>query len=98
MTDWQPGDLALCVMGGDLNPGVKVMPEGFPQAGRIYLVESVGVFRFFSGMKAGLGLVDGPKNIDGTREWGARRFVKVTPGHKIKGVEVEKRLSAKVSA
>lgn len=82
---WQPGDLALCVRGGEIpSPlGVVASPREYPKAGRIYTVESVGTY--YSPVQGndifGLWLKDGPINGQKlkTRVWAAYRFRKINP-------------------
>lgn len=79
--DWAPGDLALCVKGGDLNPGIGYQPVGgFPQKAKIYRVADVKRDHYFvSGHHLALILQDGPQNKPGRPIWNASRFIKVTP-------------------
>jgi len=77
--DWQAGDLAMCVRGGML-PDNIAMPTDFPVSGRIYHVTGASIHLDSSGqMSKFLQFSDAPANRDGTREWGASRFIKVTP-------------------
>lgn len=94
MENWQPGDLALCVVGGP--PGNYTKENfGFPEAGKIYHVVDLFEqdFGVWNRTKIWwLEFSDAPMNVteyiftDGDnliepwkRAWGARRFVKVTP-------------------
>lgn len=75
--DWQPGDLALCVLGGYI-AGLKGGEH--PQGGRVYTVEAVGMAFFVGGRHLlALKLIDGPANYDLSREWAAYRFRKIRP-------------------
>jgi len=84
---WQAGDLALCVVGGRRNNFKKDFPDSrFPESGRIYTVETVGMSSFKGTEKPALWLVDGPLNhcIEGgvvieERCWPAERFRKINP-------------------
>jgi hypothetical protein len=94
VSDWQPGDLALCVKGGQLVPAV--IRTDYPAAGRVYTVAAVGLGFFLTGKQLALWLSsDAPVNTCGERVWTASRFVKVTPGADIKGIEVERRVPVK---
>ena len=82
--DWQPGDIALCVRGGPVEPVNPKYKGEFPSAGRPYTVESVKIHEFYNGtpkpkLELGLQLKDGPPNRFGDRIWAAHRFIKVTP-------------------
>lgn len=76
MSDWQAGDLALCVNGREIDP---VYYPALPKPGRIYTVERAGMTLMVPGETLVLWLVDGPANVGGERVWAATRFVKVTP-------------------
>lgn len=89
--NWQKGDLALCVKGGVIDPSA-VSPSGWPLSGRVYRVAGAGAFRFSLGVMPALWLADGPNNNSGDSVWAAMRFVKVTPGTEIEGVEAENRI------
>ena len=92
MTDWQPGDLALCVKGGKITSLECEPPlDGFPAAGSIYTVKRAGTYTFGTGTKLALWFTNAPRNSSGDRVWSAERFVKVTPGADIEGVEVERK-------
>ena len=46
MTDWKPGDLALCINGANIEDniiGSPDNPDGYPTVGRIYVIDSIGV-------------------------------------------------------
>ena len=73
--DWKPGDLALCVRGGAVHPGTRA-PE-LPRIGAVYTVDAFGTSGFRGGPAPAFWLVDGPKNNDGQRVWGASRFRKI---------------------
>lgn len=100
MSDWQPGDLALCVRGGDLDPEYAwPTVDRFPEAGRVYLVHGVVMENFSTvGHSMGLILPDAPPNVRGNHVWCAGRFVKVTPGAEIEGKEVEAKRPVEVDA
>lgn len=81
MSDWQVGDLALCVIGGHITG--RGVPA-YPRAGQCYKVAAVVLDEEYSwsggGHELGLALADGPTNPtspDG--DWHHSRFVKVTP-------------------
>lgn len=78
MTDWQKGDLALCVKGGVL-PGGRAAAT--PRAGQVITVENV-TFGPIIQCPSGVTLLwseDLPRNGSGDRKWAASRFRKVTP-------------------
>ena len=77
MSDWQAGDIALCVKGGKITDA-PYDAKDYPVSGKFYTVGSVGMSMFYGGLKRHLELVDGPMNIY-DRCWPAHRFVKVTP-------------------
>lgn len=85
MSDWQPGDLALCVQSGkETRKGciytvIRVTGPG-EMAGEYMNYENFDLLDF---SEFGLGDMNGAD---------ARRFVKVTPGADIKGIEAEKRI------
>ena len=76
MSDWQAGDIALCVKGGHFKYSRSDVQ--CPEAGRFYTVERVGHADFIEGYLPALWLVDGPYNVTG-KVWPQFRFVKVTP-------------------
>lgn len=78
MTDWKPGDIALCVKGGKICNAPRRAPD-YPVSGNFYTVERVGSDFFYEGVEQALWLKDGPENVDGQRAWVSYRFVKVTP-------------------
>ena len=78
MSDWQPGDIALCVIGGKIDNSPYKLGE-YPAAGKFYTVEYVGPLDFLTGIDQALWFKDAPKNWSGQRVWGQLRFVKVTP-------------------
>ena len=77
MSDWQAGDLALCVNDQD---------APLLRKGRIYTVRIVGSI----GDATGLALIETEK-VKPTGGFYASRFVKITPGHKITGSEVDQK-------
>lgn len=88
MADWQIGDLALCIRA-----------RRHPQCvGRIFTVSAVAVGIDSDG-KEGIGLrfTDGPI-APTSGYWLCRTFRKITPGSKIEGVEVERRVPVKERA
>ncbi|MDR6511497.1 hypothetical protein J2792_002369 [Novosphingobium capsulatum] len=89
MSDWQPGDLALCIDGSD-HPNLGASPV---KSGSIHTVE--GVIETRSGIGLFLVGVSVPSITGACR---ASRFVKITPGTEIKGREVEKHRPVKVDA
>lgn len=84
MTDWQVGDLALCVVPSYKGPNVT-------RPGHLYTVDEV--FTNQAVLCLCLGFVGVPTRKPGVY-YGHRasRFVKITPGAKIEGVEVERRV------
>jgi len=95
VSDWQAGDLALCVRGG-----VKT------RTGAIYCVKYVKLPREKT-FEGGVWWINNCGDIElrftGMTDvpgiWaGARRFVKITPGHKIEGSEVDQKQPWKVDA
>ena len=84
-SNWQAGDLALCILGGPIISSTK--PKEFPVCGRLYTVAAVSNHTFDDGTgkttsKTGLRLKDGPPNCDGSHTWISHRFVKIPP-HKM---------------
>lgn len=80
MSDWQAGDLALCVRGGPIV--AKPRASKFPIAGQIYVVRSVhnGMNWQVSGVDLGIVLEGAPPNSAARHgAWWHGRFVKVTP-------------------
>jgi hypothetical protein len=77
MSDWQSGDIALCVKGGKITDA-PYGAKGYPVAGKLYTVGSGGISMFYGGLKRYLDLVDGPINVT-DRRWPSARFVKVIP-------------------
>ena len=77
--DWQTGDLALCVLGGQLTPRTFEKRQNYPVSGRIYTVISyVHDGEFIGGQCPGLLFSDAPLN-EGVRIWSAERFRKIHP-------------------
>lgn len=81
--DWQPGDLALCVRGGNMD---QPSQGDWPVEGRLYSVAGVRLVTFYDGEDLALFLENGPANqgeIDGVMHvcsaWWHGRFIKVTP-------------------
>lgn len=79
MSDWQPGDIALCVIGGKMPYSLPCGLKEFPKAGAFYRVVRAGEERLDSSTKKALWFEDAPLNFSGDRVWAAFRFVKVTP-------------------
>lgn len=77
MSDWQVGDLALCVRGG--RSPVNTAHADYPACGAVYRVCGVGSVEFNTGESLGLFFDDAPENVCGRRVWNAGRFVKATP-------------------
>ena len=82
MTDWKPGDIALCVMGGSIG-GLNKLPF-YPEKGKFYTVEKPTVLQMYgrnnvASDKLALILVDGPVNSNNLKVWSAARFIKVSP-------------------
>lgn len=97
MAKWAPGDIALCIKGGKISSITFNPPNGFPRAGAVYTVSSVGRLDFADGETEALWFVDAPPNTNRERVWGSHRFVKVTPGRDIDGVEVERKVPKAVT-
>jgi len=97
MTNWKPGDLALCVKGGSIIAGGGAFGRT-PTAGAVYTVEWAAMMRFKTGTLLGIRFVDAPRNVDGAREWAALRFIKITPGADITGIEEPRRVPIKEEA
>ena len=76
--DWQPGDLALCVRGGNF-------PGGFaketPRAGQIVTVERIVFVPTLQSPNGCwmIGSSELPPNNEGNHLWGAVRFRKIRP-------------------
>lgn len=79
MSEWQPGDLALCVTGGRISYTPALVPVDWPRKGRIYRVAKFGVRIFADGPDFALWLEDGPDAGQGERVWKALRFRKIRP-------------------
>lgn len=94
MSDWQVGDLALCVKGGKIDR-TALHTEAYPVAGHIYSVAHVGYFKSIWGLNLSLLLSDGPLNTCGRAVWIASRFIRITPGAKIEGFEEPRRITVK---
>lgn len=78
MTDnWQPGDLALCVRGGPLEPGLP--HDEWPKGGAIYQVIRAENCEFVKGIFFALWLKNGPINGDGSKVWDASCFRRIPP-------------------
>ena len=95
MTDWQPGDLALCVRGGILLKTYLHPLPAYPESGKLYNVVDIDFQEFtYTQDKKVVALVfsDAPVNRCGTKTWAAARFVKVTPDADIEGKEVERKV------
>lgn len=90
MSDWQPGDLALCVNAGFIpkSNGGYATGAGL-RKGAIYRVRECGMNP--EGAYC-LWLHEIPKDV-----WGRRssRFIKITPGAKIEGIEETRRIPVK---
>lgn len=89
MADWQVGDLALCVLcrKEDFPEHPNwVRGESYLRNRAYYVVE--GVLNHFGQ----IGLVVSARSPHPTGAWDHRQFRKITPGAKIEGVEVERRV------
>lgn len=80
---WQVGDLALCVKGGPIIPGLTP-PNEYPKAGTIGKVLSVVIAPFYvedGTIENRLGLdVEGcPPNSYNVTYWPAARFIRIPP-------------------
>jgi hypothetical protein len=88
-TDWQAGDVALCILGGKISDAT-VVPREYPKAGTFYTVESVGELMFYLGKFKALWFKDAPINTNNERVWPQYRFIKVTPPADMKLGEEER--------
>ena len=79
MSDWQAGDIALCVIGGKMPYSEGSSVKEFPKAGAFYKVVKAGEKSMDFSLRKALWFEDSPPNLHGERVWGAFRFVKVTP-------------------
>ena len=79
MSDWQAGDIALCVIGGKMPYSGSISVKEYPKAGAFYKVAKVGQHQMDYEIKTALWFKDAPTNVTGERVWAAHRFVKVTP-------------------
>lgn len=79
MTDWQAGDIALCVIGGKMPYSDSISVREYPKAGAFYKVVKAGEKSMDFSLKKALWFEDAPPNLNGERVWAAFRFVKVTP-------------------
>ena len=86
MSDWQKGDMALCIRGGNI---IGDLLDYYPISGRIYTVEAVAMVKFIPGESLGLWLKDGPPNKSGQSRWCVSRFRKIRPSA-IKHIEAFK--------
>jgi len=94
MGDWQPGDLALCVRGEASQEPTAQAISGHKKArrGGVYKVEQ---FLLVAELYPAL-VLEGHHSAHSSRAWCASCFVKITPGHKIEGSEVDQRNPWKV--
>ena len=83
MTDWQPGDLALCVQSHD---DEDYQVDWNPSVGGCYTVAA------YIPCCDGLELEEDPDKFNPLATWDAPRFIKITPGAEITGREVEKHI------
>lgn len=91
--DWKRGDLALCVnTDGWAVRGNKSSMAG-PKAGQVNEVSAVWMHCFPEGDIEALQFPAWPEG-----SFASENFVKVTPGHKIEGSEVDQKDPWKVSA
>lgn len=79
--DWEPGDIALCVRGGPVEPINPNYKGPYPELGKPYTVEALENYEFYgvNNKIPGLRLKDGPPNGNNDRTWRESRFIKVTP-------------------
>lgn len=79
--DWKPGDLALCVKGGQIDMSSVPLPA-YPKQGAIYTVDDASMHNFRHDNTRhcllALSLRDGPENLHGPF-WPAFRFRKIQP-------------------
>ena len=79
MSDWQAGDIALCVIGGKMPYSKVTTVKEYPKAGAFYKVVKAGEASMDFSLKKALWFEDAPPNLHEERVWAALRFVKVTP-------------------
>ena len=79
MSDWQAGDIALCVIGGKMPYSKGISVKEFPKGGALYKVVKAGEISMDFSLKKALWFEDAPPNLGEERVWAAFRFVKVTP-------------------
>lgn len=92
MSDWQKGDLALCIKQGPwLDNNGNLHTDG-PRSGEVCRVIAVLTLDG----ELGLALCEHPFDLFGC--FTARRFRKITPGAKIEGIEEPRRLPVKARA
>lgn len=86
MSDWQVGDLALCVKSDPQNP---------MKMGGIYTVSAVlpETDEYWPGL-----LLQGLRAPYRSRSWRQSCFRKITPGHKIEGFEEPRRIPVEEKA
>ncbi len=78
MSDWQPGDLALCVRDfGGTSSKHGQCPVSMPDKGNVYHVTEVFIHPY-NGGKLALRFSDLPDLGPGTG-WNAKKFLKITP-------------------
>ena len=94
MGDWQPGDLVLCVRGGEIacphSDGIHT-GDDFPNSGVIDAVDSVGFDEMDDGTHCGCIALFFKSGRAGV----ASRFVKITPGTEPEGIEEPRRVPPK---
>lgn len=90
MIDWKPGDLALCIRGGEIVTHPDFAHYEFPVGGTIYPITAVVMHNFISGENVGLISPRLPINVWGDRVWSHQRFIKID--HLLEDEEIEEPL------
>lgn len=91
MSDWQKGDLALCVA-----EPIGAVPVGWePMIGGVYTVAG---FDWGGDPTGFLELEEDPERFAPDAGWEPLCFVKITPGADIEGIEEPRRLPVKERA
>jgi hypothetical protein len=83
MSNWEPGDLALCIR--DHSCFDEVWVDWAPKVGGVYTVA------YYCPVEEGMELQEDPDKFNPLGWWHAPFFVKVTPGTDIEGIEEPKK-------
>jgi hypothetical protein len=84
MADWQIGDLALYI-----KESGEVTTVWNPIFGHVYTIDYVYPGGEF------VELAEDPEKFDPVGSWASDRFVRITPGADIEGIEVERKAPVK---